>query len=89
MWQLLMWLQADDSNWVRMLPATAVSVRVSFYAATAQQLAPAHPVVQVRAQARLHCWQGMPCTDEFLNLHIWGRVQVAQISCPALRPGEP
>lgn len=39
--------QADASNWVRVLPATAVSVRVSFYAATAQQLAPAHPVVQV------------------------------------------
>jgi hypothetical protein len=40
-------MQSDDNNWLRMLPPTAVSVRVSFYAGTAQQLAPAHPVVQV------------------------------------------
>ena len=40
--------QSDAESWLRVLPGTAVSVRVSFYAATAQQLAPAHAVVQVR-----------------------------------------
>lgn len=44
-------LQSDANAWVRVLPATAASVRVSFYAATAQQLAPVHPVVQAR-----RCW---------------------------------
>ena len=50
---VLSYLEADDAPCLRMLPATALSVKVSFYAAAPEALAAQHPVVQVRPAG---CW---------------------------------
>ena len=47
---VLSYMEADADPCLRMLPATALSVRVCFYAATAEELAQTYPVVQVGEQ---------------------------------------
>lgn len=44
---VLSYLEADEQPCLRMLPTTALSVKVSFYAAAAEQLALQYPVVRV------------------------------------------
>ncbi len=51
---VLSYLEADDAPCLRMLPATALSVKVSFYAAAPEALASQYPVVQVRARWQLN-----------------------------------
>lgn len=44
---VLSYLEAEVHPCLRMLPSAPLSVKVSFYAASSEQLAPQHPVVQV------------------------------------------
>jgi ATP-dependent DNA helicase Q4 len=48
---VLSYLEADDAPCLRMLPATALSVKVSFYSAAPETLAPQYPVVQAVLEA--------------------------------------
>jgi hypothetical protein len=51
---VLSYLEADDCPCLRMLPTAALSVKVSFYAASPEQLALQYPVVKVRGVNRLN-----------------------------------
>lgn len=42
---VLGYLEADEDPYVRVLPPTAVTVKVSFYATSAEEMAEAHPIV--------------------------------------------
>ena len=52
---VLSFLEADDQPCVRLLAATALSVKVSFYAVAAEQLALQYPAVQVRVMTFCAC----------------------------------
>ena len=61
---VLSYLEADDCPCLRMLPTAALSVKVSFYAASPEQLALQYPVVKVRGLNRLNrqgqLWSAAP-----------------------------
>ena len=73
---VLSYLEADDAPCLRMLPTTALSVKVSFYAAAPEALAPQYPVVQVRAS-------GGGCAD---HQQDWfgSNMVVQQVARPSL-----
>jgi hypothetical protein len=49
-----MLMQTEDEGYVRMLPSTSCTLKVSFYAASCESLSASHPVVAVSWHAGVH-----------------------------------
>ena len=88
---VLSYLEADDAPCLRMLPATALSVKVSFYAATPEALAQQHPVVQVMANwaAKVGCSAVVALRHEVepaLTFHALSVITIPVLLSPLTRP---